>query len=84
MRDRLTGLGLLAFAALIGYAIATTNAFPLWTRTIGMPFLLATGTWLAAFGHPKRPDGLAPVWWRLGILGWAILLLAIRALVLPM
>jgi hypothetical protein len=32
-----------------------------------IPLLGALGLWFVAFGYPRRADGLAPGWWRLGL-----------------
>jgi hypothetical protein len=35
---------------------------------LGIPFIGVTGGWLGVFGYPERADGLAPRWWRVGLL----------------
>ena len=39
---------------------------------LAAPLLASTGAWMLAFGYPKRADGMAPGWWRLGLITLAI------------
>lgn len=72
MRHRLYGLVLIAIAALFGWLVFAEHLRSA-KAIIFCPLLGATGVWLLVFGYPVRQeDGLAPGWWRLGLLGVVI------------
>jgi hypothetical protein len=82
MRARLSSIPFLAVAtvfAILFYGAGMRGPARL---IMGIPFFGATGLWLLVFGYPKRADGLAPVWWRLGLVGCVVVLTAGTALTL--
>jgi hypothetical protein len=75
MRHRIEG-GLALFAAGgLAYLCLAMHEIPVKLVYV-VPVLAATGLWMVVFGYPKRSDGLAPAWWRLGLVATAILFLA--------
>lgn len=71
MRSRLYGLAFLAGASACGWLVFAEGLRS--ARVIFfVPLLGATGLWLLVFGYPRRADGLAPAWWRLGLVGVVI------------
>jgi hypothetical protein len=75
MRHRIEG-GLALFAAGgLAYLCLAIHEIPIKLLYV-VPVLAATGLWMVAFGYPRRSDGLAPGWWRLGLVATAILFLA--------
>jgi len=38
-------------------------------------FIIALGAWMVIFGYPRNAEGLAPVWWRAGLVLTAIIVL---------
>jgi hypothetical protein len=73
VRARLSGLGFLAVAVVLGWLVYSEGA-RMARAVMGIPFFGATGLWLLAFGYPVRADGLAPVWWRAGLVGCVVVL----------
>ena len=73
MRARLSGLGFLAVAAILGWLVYS-EGMRMGRAIMGVPFFGATGLWLLAFGYPVRADGLTPAWWRLGLVGCVVVL----------
>jgi hypothetical protein len=75
MRHRIQG-GLALFASGgLAYMCLTTHKVDVKLVYI-VPVLAAIGLWMVVFGYPKRSDGLAPAWWRLGLVATAVVFLA--------
>jgi hypothetical protein len=67
--------GALAYLTLAMHAI-TPRVF------LATPLLLACGLWMIVFGYPKRQDGLAPAWWRLGLVATATVFFALTCVII--
>ena len=71
MRARIYGALFLAFAAVAGWLVFS-EGFRRARAIVVVPLFGATGLWMLIFGYPVREDGLAPAWWRLGLVGVVI------------
>ena len=67
IRHRLEGLATLVFGLGLLYLVFVTRVITPKVLYL-IPALAAVGLWLVIFGYPTRDDGLAPGWWRLGLL----------------
>lgn len=66
MRARLSGLGLIVASVALAWVVFAGHLHSA-RAIILVPFCGATGLWLLVFGYPRGADGLAPGWWRLGL-----------------
>jgi hypothetical protein len=75
-RPRFHGVGFLAVGGALAYFTIATHVITA-KALLAVPLMLACGLWMVVFGYPKRKDGVAPLWWRLGLLAIAALFLAV-------
>lgn len=78
IRHRLEGLFSLAVSLVLLYLVFVTRVITPKVLYL-IPALAAVGSWLVVFGYPKRDDGLAPAWWRLGLVTTTALFFAVAA-----
>jgi hypothetical protein len=68
---RAVGAAVLALAGGLAYLTFVVGVLSLKLLTV-VPLCAATGVWMLVFGQPRRPDGMTPAWWRLGLLVVAV------------
>jgi hypothetical protein len=78
IRHRLEGVFALAFSVSLLYLVFEMRVITPKVLYL-IPATAAVGLWLVVFGHPKRDDGLAPRWWRLGLVTTTALFFGIAA-----
>ncbi len=71
LRHRASGLAQLLLAGGLAWGCLSTGTVPGKVLLLA-PLLAASGLWMLVFGYPQGPDGLAPGWWRLGLVATAI------------
>jgi hypothetical protein len=76
VRHRIQGVIALLVAGVLAFFCLSLHAITIRAMFVA-PMAAAIGVWMIAFGYPKRADGLAPLWWRLGLIATVVVFVGV-------
>ena len=79
LKHRVVGAVLLALSVAIVVLVFHFRYATVKTLFV-VPLLAAWGGWALAFGYPTGEDGMAPRWWRIGLVATAVILEVLTAI----